>query len=520
MKDDNIKEKLLESAYISAANEKPNPKLGITKEYCRNNYDSKEDKDKFKQEVFDGKQTFYSTIEGKTLHISHKAARKKYHYKNAEDQIISSKWAKYAAETDHRIPIKTAHTILKVCPFLSDNDLKVIINCPENYVIISKLLNTHKNDNDNFKAIFQNEDIPIQGRIKQFIDDADNIPKVAFKTINQINKNVISEFAEGANDAYRSSAGRIGEFAAEKIVNLADGTESLTDVAVETLEIGTKIGINGGVSKLTADRLNGLEINKNLPDEIKTLEMAAVTSTFRNGVEYISGDITELEALKNIAIDTGTTVAVDVGTKIIENSCTVLAEKAANQTAKKVLGEIASKSAGVALFVADTAKSFYRFLNLDITSEEFINEVRNNSIQTVSAFIGTIIAKQFIPSSVISDLVGGFIGYLIGAGIQKAISWFNGNEHARELERYYNKLTDELIQKRIQLEKMLQDMLDEKSTTISNGFISLHNALINSDNDKIDQSLEMIISEFGGKLRFESQQAFDDFMLSDEPLFI
>lgn len=496
MNDDRIKEKLCESAYIFAAHENPNPELGITQEYDRNIWDSQKDKDAFRKKAFDGKKTIYSSVEGKTLHISHNAAKKKYKKKSA-----SKKWAQYAAEVDHRVSIKKAHTIAKNNLFLSDNDLKTIVNCEDNFQLLSKSLNGSKQDRDDLCS------------------DTNSFRK---KIHEQSLRNFGNELIIGAKNSLENSAGSIGEFTAEKIVNIAEGKESIANASVDTLTTVGKIVANGAGARIIADTLNASEKNIELPNEIKTLEIAAVTSTLRNGVHYISGDMTELEAFKNIAIDTGTTAAVDIGAKLVENGCTALSNKVTNEAAKKLLKEMASKSIGIALFVADTAKSFYRFLNMDITSEEFINEIRNNTIQTGAAFVGKLIANVLIPLPVlhvINDLVGGFIGYLIGAGIQKAIGWINGNEHSRELERYYAKLTDELTQKRIQLEKMLQDMLYEKSYAISNGFISLHNALINSDNEKIDLSLEMIISEFGGHLRFESQQAFDEFMLSDEPLF-
>lgn len=135
--------------------------LGITQEYNRENraelWDSARAKEEYKQSAFNGKQTMIDPISGKTLHKDHAAARRKYHMQNAEGEKISAKWAEHAAETDHINAIKDVHDAVRSNPFLSDSDLKEIVNSKENLRILSKRDNAAKGAQSDWQIITDKE---------------------------------------------------------------------------------------------------------------------------------------------------------------------------------------------------------------------------------------------------------------------------------------------------------------------------------------------------------------------------
>ena len=125
---------------------KASESLGITSEYTGNRqelWDSTKSKNDYRDSVFGDKKTIIDD-DNNILHKSHSAAKKKYHQKNASGENISVEWAKHAAEVDHRVSLESLHKRAKLNPFLTDNDLKEVANCPENYQILSKSENASK----------------------------------------------------------------------------------------------------------------------------------------------------------------------------------------------------------------------------------------------------------------------------------------------------------------------------------------------------------------------------------------
>ena len=117
---------------LSNATQIANSNLGITQEYNKENrdklWDSTKGKAEYKDNQFGDKQTYNDPITGKILHKSQKASQNKYHMRNEDGELVSSKWAEHSAETDHVNALKDVHDRVKHNPFLTDDDFKEIMN--------------------------------------------------------------------------------------------------------------------------------------------------------------------------------------------------------------------------------------------------------------------------------------------------------------------------------------------------------------------------------------------------------
>lgn len=281
---------ILDQSVLLASSQTADNNLGITQEYTGNRaklWDSTKSKQAYKNKMFGDKQTIIDESSGKVLHKSHTAAKKKYHQKDKNGNIISTKWAEHAAEVDHKVSLASLHEEVKYNPFLSDSDLKEIANDEINYRIISKKENTSKGA-DNSTDIGTH--LVLQG-------------KFASRTI----KNAGGEFVNGAVDTVKGSAFKIIAEGVEKILIENKDLE-------ETLQESTKAVINaavvGGTEKLlinTATQIfsnSGNQILKNIVEQNAVGQVLVMGAAIgKSLVKYIDGDIDAKELADEIALN-------------------------------------------------------------------------------------------------------------------------------------------------------------------------------------------------------------------------
>lgn len=131
---------------------------------------------------------------------------------------------------------------------------------------------------------------------------------------------------------------------------------------------------------------------------------------------------------------------------------------------------------------------------MEITSEEFKEEVANKSVELTASFVGGCIGGAIIPIPVVGELVGSYVGYLCGAAVLNAVK-----SHSQLIEntRYYQDLTSRLQQQKMDFELSAQRALGRKAESFQLAFSSFHSAVLMSDHDRIASSLEMVLREFG-----------------------
>ncbi len=251
--------------------------LGITQEYTGNRklWDSASAKKNYVDSVFGDKQTIRDE-NGIVLHKSHKAAKNKYHQKNAAGENVSAKWSKYAAEVDHKISLESLHKQAKHNPFLSDSDLREIANCKENYQILSKRQNASKGADNS----------------ANLITHASLHGKFAARTA----ANAAGEFAVGASESVQGISVQLIANSLQKLV--IEG-ESLEDTAKSAGKAVVNAAVVGGAEKLLIDTATHIFANSGNAVLNQIVQMNAVgqclvlgAAVGTSALKYLDGEIT------------------------------------------------------------------------------------------------------------------------------------------------------------------------------------------------------------------------------------
>lgn len=393
--------------------------------------------------------------------------------KNAKNKYGSKRYTIHSADIDHVIPAKKIYDKNKYNQFLSGSDIKEIANIEKNYAVRSSNYNRSKGSLTDSEYVKKHPDM----------------------------------------DGKQKSLLLYDEKKAEKAIK--DKTAELT--------------VKGAAECAKTTAIN-----------------SAMFSTAIYGAKNIykltKGDITALEAAENTAIDVSKQAAKDVtlmlSKKTADSMILKSADKLANASVKNAAKSfVANDGATVAIeFVVETSKSFYRLINTDIDSEEFILEVSSNSIQVICSFLGglagvAISAELGIASCGISlpltgtvislgELIGNYVGYLIGAAICNTVGRIYHHHDIIVMGDYYRELRDRLYQQRMEFEAAAARFLEQKTKAVSRSFERLYNALVDFDCDEMDNALETILCEFGEHIRFKTQEEFDDFMMGNDPMWV
>lgn len=337
--------------------------MGITQEYTKENrdklWDSTKGKAEYKDKVFGDRQTIEDPISGKTLHRDQQAAQNKYHMKNGDGENVSTKWAEHSAETDHINALKDIHDKAKHNPFLTDNDLKEIANSDENYRILSKSQNASKGEKSDWQIISdKNSDISREGKAQMAKEKIRSDVVLQGKFVVRTARNIGTEFVGGAQDALVGAAIPLMSEAVMKMVNVAQGKETLGDAAKDMGKTAMNVAVAGGNNRLLLDVVTNQLKNssnavlKQFAQSSAVGQIVAVASVVKDSaVRYINGEIDGKEFVEEVgekgAVMTagmiggqvgrelGTLIGGVVGTVILPGGGT-----AVGVAAGRVIGEI------------------------------------------------------------------------------------------------------------------------------------------------------------------------------------
>lgn len=302
--------------------------MGITQEYSKDNrdklWDSAKGKSEYKDKIFGDKQTIKDPISGKTLHKCQQAAQNKYHMKNSAGEKVSAKWADHSAETDHINALKDVHDIAKHNPFLTDNDFKEVMNSEENYRVISKSDNTSKGAKSDWQIIAdKNSGISAEGKVliakEKIRSDAALHGKFAVKSAQNAGK----EFVSGASDAVVGSAIPLTVEAVKKMIDVAQGKETLADAAKDMGKVTMNVAVTGGANRLLIDTISVQLANsksallKNVAQSSTVGQIVAVASIVQeSAVRYINGEINGEEFVEEVGVKGAAMAAGMIGGQV------------------------------------------------------------------------------------------------------------------------------------------------------------------------------------------------------------
>lgn len=424
---------------------KVDDKLGVSKEYNRIKFDDVPKRKVFKKEYFEDKKTKTDYITGELLHSDSKAAKAKYK---------KSLYTKHSSDVDHIIPAKTAHYRLKRNPFLSNNDVKKIINDKSNYRVTSSNLNRRKSDRSNVNIAFDREiDLSLESRIKLLGDHTKAKTLMELNTAMYTAKNITNEFTYGAKVYIEDSTIPIVIESINNLVLVASGEKDFKEATNDIGKLTTNVAITGGTIRVFNVGLSnmtnnlGNDILKSCSNQLN--KVIAVSLILKDSViSYISGEINGKEFFKQIG------------------------EKGVNLLASSI-GAIVGQT----------------LIPVPI--------------------VGAIIGSALI-SSVCSEICN--VCNKIYSNY-KAIDEYK--EKIRKINSFANQAVYEIEKQRGMLSTIINDYFDKWDKEVTKGISEIYDSIINNNIDGLSNGLNRILDNFGKEVKFSSFEEFDDFFSAE-----
>ena len=426
--------------------------LGVSQTYKREMYDKPYKRKKVKEAYFTGKKSRADYITSNQLHSSVDAAKHKYG---------STHYTKHIADVDHILPEKALYDILKNIPYLSDSDVKEIINIDANYRITSSHLNRKKQSKHNLQvALDKNIDLSFQERSKLVLDQAKATPQVTLKAASLTVKNISGEFLEGATHSLEENAISILEEGITNICLVSSGEKDFKEACYEMGRYSFHIVAKGGLEQV---RETGIAIlSKNLQT---TINSSLVGQT-----------------LKSLASSNYVTQILNVSSLVKD--------------------------------------SFIKLINGELTGTEFFEEIGEKGVSLISSSIGALAGELLIPIPIVGALVGSFITSTISSFIYKnCIHIYRSlnyhKEKLAEVSAFAHYALDCMQHQREHLHSMIENELNEWTTRIDLGFDQILSSILSDNATGIADGLNTILTLFNEQVKFKNYNEFDAFFMNE-----
>ena len=371
----------------------------------------------------------------------------------------------HAAEVDHTVPVERVFEMFKNDPFLTNEDIRDIVNCDENLTVISAKLNNVKRSRTNQELV--------------------------------------------ADKEYRESKGaNLGHEEEEKLVS--DGSETFNALAQkgqrkrkqQELELGHEAGMAGaqyaGVTGLTMSGIN-------------------------NVTALLNGEKSAEEAIADTVAQSGK-AAVDG--YVMSSSLTVLGHQMSSSSSEFIRNLAEANVPGkVVTAVMVTGDTLAKWGSGEITTQECMIELGDKGLNMATMGYFMAIGQAAIPIPIVGGAIGAMVGSTLTSGYyqelihilkdrevehQERMRLIAESEQAAEETRQFN---EQLRQYRDRYFAECHEFFD---TTIS----TMQFAYETGDADGVIHAANKITEKLGGKVQYETVDEFEDFLDSDEPFVL
>ncbi|MER2164155.1 MAG: hypothetical protein ABS921_08490, partial [Psychrobacter alimentarius] len=250
--------------------------------------------------------------------------------------------------------------------------------------------------------------------------------------------------------------------------------------------------------------------------------------TILNSVSrYASGhEIDKVDVVMNIAADTTTAAlasyASAASTRLIEHG---VRKAFVESTARSIIKSSAPSAMASATLCA--SKSFYRYLNNDIDSEQFLSEVSNVAIVGASSFYYAAFGQMVIPIPVVGALIGSTVGYFLGnmlhqtglISLGEAPNVTAARERREQIEKICLDAIPLMQANRLQMEELVEKHFQRRASDLNLVFDRLESSLFDIS-DAYYNALNDLNKIYGQSISFTNQKEFNDFMLDDSQDFV
>jgi len=412
-------------------------------------YDSRTAKEMVKNNAFaNGKVKDPYT--GMFLEPNSDAAQAKYH----------EKWQYHAAEADHITPIKKIYNDDKNNPWLSNNDIKTIVNSEDNLEVLSSKVNNAKRERTNEK--FFNDDEYLKSKGINLSDEAKQ------------------RGIERGREAQR----------------IIDKKERIT-----TAKNIVRTGHEAGKS---AAKSSG--------------EMAGVMSGIRNMVAVIKGEKSTEDAIADTAKDTGKAVVTSYA---MGNGLTTVSHTLSYSNSELIRALSESNIPGkVITAVMMTGNTLKRYADGEITTTECILELGESGLNFATMGYSMAAGQALIPIPVVGAAVGALVGSVATSKVyhdlvdKLKIKQLEHEERMRIIAES-EAVAEQCRAFRRELEEYIENYFSDYQHCFDSALNTIQNAFYSGDADGVIAGANQITLKLGGQVKYNTVEEFEQFLIDD-----
>lgn len=472
--ENNYFEGMLNNEYLKYLNERisssqnlnytQNHKLGISEKYERNLYEDKNKMYKYRDNLYQDKKTIKDPITKQLLHKDQEAAKNKY----------KSNYREHIPQVDHVMSLSENHERLKKNPYLSDNDLKEILNQDYNFSVVNAKFNNMKSDDSPFKVIFDKDNgLNLEERIRFAQITSKAKIGVTNKIMEKTTKNVASEFVNGSVDSIYKARTAIMIQGIYNLQQVYSNEKTMEEALVEMGKLSAFTVASGGAKKVVEtgfkNILNNLQKNVLKIQNIskskigKIIELTKIVGA--SAVKLMNGEIDGKEFF------------IEIGEKGVESIGAIVGAIAGELLIPiPFVGSIIGS-----IIVANTCSFVYR---------HFIE---------IGSFMINNIDKLKQKYREFKD-----IGML--------------NKKLSEINLIVNEAIIEMNRQRDVLKANIEKYFKNWDIKVNSGLEIIFKSTMDNDVEGIAKGLDEILEIFDGKVKFKSFEKFDEFFMDDNSI--
>ena len=406
-------------------------------ETIRQRYGSQYSQNSAKDRAFKKGHKVRDSHTGKELCKTVEEAKSKY----------GADWADHVAESDHVVPVKHVYEKHKKDTWLTQDDIKEVINDPENFQQLSKKNNTTKGSRTEREYLDdKNNGLKISKKKRErIIKDSDRINnKIETKLTIKKAKNIASTFHESGSNSVKNSAAEIG-------------------------------------------LLNILTNLKDVLDDRKTMK----------------------DAMKDVVTDTGSGLvknytfsgAVTIAQRSLQES-----EIALLKWASKF-----NLPAKIVSTVQVCFSPIKKYLNNEITMSECTQQITKASAELMITGEAAVIGQTLIPIPVVGAVAGTLVGMAFSKCLFGVFDSMATNKQIaaemRNIQEKYKQMYAQYHEYRVELEKTLASYFAKEKKFYTGCMKLLDEGIFSDDNRKVSEAARNITHHLGGT---DSIETIDD----------
>ena len=422
-------------------------------EYNKQKFEDRAKMNAVKEEAFAGNKTVKDRYSDNTLHYDKQKAKNKYGTKN--DATGKKVYNKHTSQVDHVRSEKSIYDKTKNNPFLSDKDVKDIINTKENLKVTSGRVNQSKQEKSNLRYAKDNPEMSLKHKANMVKDEVKATvateTQIAVKTTKGAARVGCEAGIKGAQGAAQYMALMSG---ANNIVAVVKGEktaeEALKDTVKDTGVAAASGFVTNGGGAIVAKALgasNNAIVQGLTKSSAPAAIITAITVTGDSVARWAKGEITTQECILSIG------------------------EKGINFAAT-----------GYAMTIGQTLIP----------------------VPVIGAVVGAIIG---------SAIMNGVQNELTNA-LEK--SEFEHQERLRIITEC-EQLAKQERKYREELEAYLERYFKEYRECFDTALVTIDNAFVQKKSDDIIAGANQITEKLGGKVKYRTVKEARKFIFSDEP---